>query len=262
MADLGGAMILVSAVGLLSLAFGVVLFRVFHGWFVDQTVSCGEAMALLAGTLGALTLTILAWGTPFMVVPPLLAASASTAWIRWQRIAERRAEAQHWLEEEARARRLLERDPNAAVGFDRLATALEHQGRTEEMTIALSEWLHREPWNPEVVARLNRLRSPQQERLRPQPKPSEAVEARPARDLGAVDLDSLLGHAPVAPPKMLSEEELLSAFSPDNEPSRREPDVGLAFNPDASESDDPGFGGTGVDPELRSGPADVEAGPG
>jgi len=253
MDGLGGAMIVASTVALISMLFGVVLFRLFHGWFIDQTLSCGETMALAVGTLCALGLTILAWGTPFMLLPALLGLGGTTAWMVAQRVAERRAEAQHWLDEEARARRLIERDSDATVGFDRLATALEHQGRTEEMIIALSEWYHREPWNPEVVMRLNRLRPPGQERLHAAPRPAEPAEAKPARDLGAVDLDAMLTRKPVPAPKVVSEAELLAAFSPDNEPATRPPDLGLAFNPDADpDADDEGFGGSGVDPGLLS----------
>ncbi len=255
MLDLGSAMIKVSAVALLSMLFGVVLFRVFGGWFVDQTLSCGEALALVGLTLAALLLTILSWGTLFMGVPGLVGVVSSVAWVRWQRTAERRAEEQHWRDEEERARRLIERDPDATVGYARLAAVLERHGTSEELVIALSEWHHREPWNPEVVHRLNRLRSPDQPRLTVAPNPADRVESRPARDLGALELDTLLGNAPAPPPKMVSEEELLAAFSSDNEPAQRPPDLGLAFNPDAEpDDDDDGFGGSGVDPELRADP--------
>jgi hypothetical protein len=154
-----------------------------------------------------------------MVLPSALVLAGLTAWWIHQVRAERLGEIEHWLEVERKARAAMERDPQALVSYERLATALEKLGRDEEAIAALRLWLEHEPASREARDRLRRFqeRDASVEAPPPPPPPPPPPAPKPARDLGGVDLSDMLGVAPTAPPPALTEEQLLTAFAPDDE---------------------------------------------
>ena len=159
-AELGSAITTASGLALLAILFGVVILRVVNEVLVEQSLSGGEGLALVCGSLMVLGVSIKLWGTPFLFVPPAIGLLAYAAFAITLDRQQREREARHWSSEERRSRDLLTRDPQATVGFAHLATALEKQGRVGEALAVLEEWHAADPTDREAVSRLNALRGP------------------------------------------------------------------------------------------------------
>lgn len=239
---LGTVMMQASAVALVMLLFGAVTVRIVRGC-LDQSLNGGEAIVLVGATLAAGALTVQAWGTAWMVAPPAVGLGLYLTFHVLQSRTERVIERQHWEQAEEKARALLARDPTAVVGYERLATALEHLGELDEALSVARLWHRGWPSDRDAARLVNRLAGPGAERVVAAPAPAAYEVAAPRAeplDLGGVPLDEY--ERPAAPtPRTLSDEEQVAAFSAEGARLPPDEELGLMFDPDAEPEDGDSF---------------------
>ncbi len=157
--DFGRTILMVSTVALLSLPLGFVILRIGNAWFVDQSLDTAEAVILVFAAVAVLGLIVLAWGTVWMVAPPLVGCVACAIFRLAVRKREQAARSSYDSAVEAKALAMLQRDPSAVVAYERLADLYESEGRLSEALAMLEQWRQRDPSATKLPRRIERLRA-------------------------------------------------------------------------------------------------------
>lgn len=275
-AEAPGAIFTVIGVAITSILFGFVLIYLVRVWLVDQTLHGHEAMFVIIGLFILLGTTISVWGSLWMVLPPLVGAGAVLAFHGTLAARQKQAKADYYTREEGRARRIIDRDPTAIVGYERLSELLLEQRKLPEALEVMRQLLARTPNDKHLVRRIASLEAelalaptvtapeapaidPMLERRQPEPAPTRTpmapvpaaaidfttVEPEPEPEQEA-ESDEVAAFAPVV------EDDSVLAFAPDAVDDARVLDFApgsrafdeqaLAFDPDADEADaDDGF---------------------
>lgn len=273
-AEAPGAIFTVIGIAITSLLFGFVLLYLIRIWLVDQTLHGHEALFVVIGLFILLGTTVSLWGSLWMVLPPLAGAGAVLAFHGTLTARQKQAKADYYAREESRARRIIDRDPTAIVGYERLGELLLEQRRLPEALAVMRQLLARTPNDKHLVRRIAGLEAelalaptvtapeapaidPMLERRQAAPQP--APQPRTPAVAAAIDFTTVEPEPepapepePVEPAVAPAEDDSVLAFAPDAVDDARVLDFApgsrafdeqaLAFDPDADEAEaDDGF---------------------
>lgn len=244
--EIAGAFLIPVAVAAMAVVTGGVVLWLIGKWFVDQTLSTAEGCAVLFGVVTLFALTLLL-PVALKLLPPLVGAACFWYGRLWFTVREAQARQEHLEREEQRARALVERDPTAAVGYERLAKVYLELDRPEDALAAWRSYQELVPRDPQAARWIRRLEAQLSERSEPAPPvvPS-GVTAAFAPDL-VIDADvsspELEVHREEPEPAAFApsegtgspppgEDRQLEAFAPPEEPA--EPDGASAGEDDGA----------------------------
>lgn len=270
-AEAPGAIFTVIGIAITSLLFGFVLLYLIRIWLVDQTLHGHEALFVVIGLFILLGTTVSLWGSLWMVLPPLAGAGAVLAFHGTLAARQKQAKADYYAREEGRARRIIDRDPSAIVGYERLGELLLEQRKLPEALAVMRQLLARTPNDKHLVRRIASLEAelalaptvtaPEAPAIDPMLERRQAAPAAPiarapavsaAIDFTTVEPEPEPEPEPDQPAAAPAEDDSVLAFAPDAVDdarlldfapgSRAFDEQALAFDPDADEAEaDDGF---------------------
>ncbi len=150
----GKALLLVSVIGVISLAAGVAVLRMF-AMYLDREISCGELLVWLFVYLAAFSMAIASWGTPLFVPVIILCLGLAVAYPLGTYLVEIHGRWRMRNEDIAAYARAAEENPNNPYPLKRLGDIFFDSHDYEVAVNYYKQYLARFK-DPRIVRRLAR----------------------------------------------------------------------------------------------------------